>query len=344
MKLDTNNPGHAAWVARYLSGEMEDDERQRFEDSVHGEEENDKLLQMLKKNWDKLGSSPESRTPDTLKAWDKLHSRLNEEQLIPSKVPGTRNFPGTTFLRLAALVLILISVGVVLFLTLNDRGKGEMVNLNTQDEMNTLIKTLDDGSIIYLAQNSTFSFPKEFARDQRNVLLKGEAFFDIHPDAAKPFIIQTDEAEIEVLGTAFNVRTASDGNFELSVDRGKVKVTLRKHPAKSEYVIAGQKVTAVNHQMVKSVYTINSSNAWYTHRMHFKDEPLENILKVLNRNFNATFAITKPEIGNRRLTVTFENETVETMTELICLSLNLKSQVKNDTIVLSDNKAEAREN
>jgi hypothetical protein len=71
---------------------------------------------------------------------------------------------------------------------------------------------------------------------------------------------------------------------------------------------------------------------------------LQNIISVLNRNFNTTFAVANREIGNRRIAVTFDNESAETMTELICLALNLKSQVKNDSIVLSDYKAGAKRN
>jgi ferric-dicitrate binding protein FerR (iron transport regulator) len=73
--------------------------------------------------------------------------------------------------------------------------------------------------------------------------------------------------------------------------------------------------------------------------MQFKDESLHNIINVINRNFNTIFVIADKEVGNRKLTVTFNNESVDTMTELICLTLNLKSETKNGSIVLSENKA-----
>jgi len=65
---------------------------------------------------------------------------------------------------------------------------------------------------------------------------------------------------------------------------------------------------------------------------------------VLNRNFNTTFVIAEKETGNRKLTVTFDRETVETMTELICETLNLKSQNINGSVVLSENKESANQN
>ena len=345
MKLDINNPQHAATLARYLSGEMEDEDRREFEKYIAGEEENSKLIQTMKKQWKSIGGYQEPEAPDAIKAWDKLHARLVEEQLIPDQRIVAGNILRGKLIRIAAVFLVVLCTGAILFWSVNThQPKVDMVQLNTANEPNTLIKTLGDGSIIYLAQNSLFSFPREFAPGQRNVELKGEAFFDIAPNPNKPFIIETDEALIEVLGTAFNVKTQNGSNFELFVDRGKVKVTLKNNPSKSELVIAGEKITSVNNSIVKSNHSIYGFPAWYTRRMRFKDESLQNIFRVLNRNFNTTFVTANPEVGNRRLTDTFDNESEEAMTELICLSLNLKSQVTNDSIVLSANKAEAREN
>ena len=104
------------------------------------------------------------------------------------------------------MALILLGVGAVVYLNLNREPAIAMVKLNTVNETNTLITTLEDGSVIYLAQNSLFSYPQDFESASRNVELKGEAFFDIAPNPDKPFIIETGEALIQVLGTAFNER------------------------------------------------------------------------------------------------------------------------------------------
>ena len=111
---------------------------------------------------------------------------------------------------------------------MNRKPALEMVQLNTGNEANTLIKTLADGSVIYIAQNSLFSFPEEFESGSRNVELKGEAFFDITPNPDKPFIIETDEALIEVLGTAFNVKTQNGKGFRAFCRPGKSKSYIEK--------------------------------------------------------------------------------------------------------------------
>jgi len=277
-------------------------------------------------------------------AWDKLYARLKAEDLVPEH--GERSKPKLFYygLRMAAVAVILLGIGFAIYLNMNRKPEVAMLKLNTVNESFTLIKTLADGSVIYLAQNSLFSYPREFKSASRNVELKGEAFFDIAPDPVKPFIIETEEALIQVLGTAFNVKTKNSHDFELLVNRGKVKVTLKKDPSHSEMVAAGEKISNLDNSLVRSKYAAGESTNWYTQRMHFKDENLKDIITVLNRNFNTNFVLANNEIGKRKLTVTFQNETAGTMTELICAALNLKSQTINGSVVLSGIKEGAKQN
>jgi len=344
MKINENNPQYTEMLAKYLSGEMSGVELSDFENEIAITEENKIRIEKMKKQWSAMKDYNEPQGPDTSKAWNKLHARLDDEKLIPTYFAGTKRRFMPLFLRTAAAILVLAGIGSVIYFQMNRKSAVEMVKLDTANETNTLVKTLDDGSVIYIAQNSSFSFPEKFENESRNVELKGEAFFDIASNPEKPFIIETDEAMIEVLGTAFNVKTQNGEGFELIVDRGKVKVTLKDDPSHYELVVAGEKVKTIKNNMVKTRHSADHANIWYKQRMHFKDESLHNIISVLNRNFNTTFVIAEKETGNRRLTVTFNKETAETMTELICATLNLKSQNINGSVVLSENKENAKTN
>lgn len=344
MKKDEINKKQTETLAKYLSGEMSEVEATAFINESAVSEETKISIEKMEKQWSALKGMKEPEGPDAGKAWDKLHARLDNEKLIPVQSNTISNKRMPKLLRAAAVIVIIAGVSTVIYNALNRKPAVEMVQLNTGNETNTLIKTLNDGSVIYIAQNSLFSFPREFENKSRNVELKGEAFFDIAPNPDKPFIIETDEALIEVLGTAFNVKTQDGKGFELYVDRGKVKVSLRKDPAHTELVSAGERVTTIKNNLVKTKRIDNKADAWYTQRMHFKDESLQNIINVLNRNFNTTFVVAEKETGNRKLTVTFGRETAGTMAELICAALNLKSQNINGSVVLSENKENAAQN
>jgi len=344
MKTNDKNTFDNKILAKYLSGELSEAELHDFEDRISVSEDYKIRIGKMKKQWSAMEGYKEPKVPDTRKAWDNLHTRLTKEKLIPARVAEVRNLLVPKLLKIAAGILILLGISAVIYMAVNRKPAVEMVQVNTGNEENTLIRTLADGSIIYIAQNSLFSFPKEFENESRNVTLKGEAFFDIASNPDKPFIIETVEASIEVLGTAFNVKTQNGEGFELIVDSGKVRVTLKNDPSHTELVVAGEKITTYQNNIVKTKHPVNTTNAWYKKRMHFKDESLKNIINVLNRNFNTTFVIAEKETGNRKLTVTFDRETVETMTELICETLNLKSQNINGSVVLSENKESANQN
>jgi transmembrane sensor len=344
MKTEINNRQYDEKLARYLSGEMNDTELSAFVEEFAVSEDQKIRMESLKNQWSAMEEYNAVKTPHTRKAWDKLHDRLQNENLIPDQRVEAKRSLIYPLLKVAAAVLFLLGIGAVAFLAMNRKPAAGIVQLNTGNDAITLIKTLADGSVIYISQNSLFSFPEEFKPGSRNVELKGEAFFDIAPNPNKPFIIETEKAFIQVLGTAFNVKTHNGDGFELIVDRGKVKVTLKSDPANSEMVVAGEKITTVKNSLVKSKYVAGESSSWYKRRMHFKDEPLQNIISVLNRNFNTNFALADNITGKHKLTVTFDNETAETMTELICVTLNLKSQTVNGTVVFSESRDRSKQN
>jgi len=338
MKTTGNSQKQDETLAKYLSREMSEAESLAFEEEISVSGEKLIRIEKLKKQWSAMRGFKDANSPDTRKAWDKLCARFQDEKLIPVQHVAAKTGFMHPFVKIAAAVLILVGVGAIFYMQLSRKPAVEIVQLNTGYDAGTLIKTLADGSVIYIAQNSVFSFPEEFESGSRTVELNGEAFFDIAPDPGSPFIIETNEALIQVMGTAFNVKTQNGDGFQLFVDRGSVKVTLKSDPSGSEMVMAGEKITTIRSSLVKSKYFASEASSWYKQRMHFKDETLQNIVKVLNRNFNTTFVLADKETGKRKLTVTFQNETAEIMAELICMTLNLKSQTINGKIVFFENR------
>lgn len=85
---------------------------------------------------------------------------------------------------------------------------------------------LPDSSFIYLSPNSTVKYPEQFQEVSRAVFLTGEAFFEVHKDAAYPFIVHTDQLQTKVLGTKFLVTAYSElKNTTVKVAEGKVQVS-----------------------------------------------------------------------------------------------------------------------
>jgi len=86
--------------------------------------------------------------------------------------------------------------------------------------------TLSDGSVVWLNSGSYLIYPQEFSRKKREVYLAGEAYFEVTENTDKPFIVTTDDIEIEVLGTTFNVNSYPENkDVETVLVEGSVKVS-----------------------------------------------------------------------------------------------------------------------
>lgn len=87
---------------------------------------------------------------------------------------------------------------------------------------------LEDGSKIFLNAGSELEFPKTFEEGVRKVKLKGEAYFEITEDTKRPFIVNTGQLEVKVLGTSFNVKESQNGELSIALVSGKVQINDQK--------------------------------------------------------------------------------------------------------------------
>lgn len=273
------------------------------------------------------------QTVHTDQAWNELYSRLEQDNLIPAR--GQKRLMRPVFAGMAAAIAVLCLCGALGIWLLNDWGTDErLLSLKNGPEDNTLVTTLEDGSIIYLAQDATLSYPEHFEADKRLVKLDGNALFDVSGNKQRPFLIETKYTTIEVVGTAFNVKNNGKNDFELSVQRGLVKVT-RLDNGESSFVKAGETVILNKNLFLKSPTSDMDQFARYTEQIQFKDETLANIVRVINRMSSQPVQLSSSELENRRLTVSFYDNSPAAMTELICLALGLTSEQKEDTLVIS---------
>ena len=166
--------------------------------------------------------------------------------------------------------------------------------------------------------------------------MQGVAFFDVAKKQKQPFWIDTKEVKIEVLGTAFSVKSVEDAPFRLSVQRGTVRVTLKKRN-KECYVKAGETVVLQSQQLLLSSTENAGELNRYLKHVCFKDESLGHILKVMNMNAGSSqIRVASPALEKRKLTVEFSNESPETVATLIAYALNLKCTRQGDTFILTE--------
>ncbi len=274
----------------------------------------------------------------TDQAWNKLYSRLEEDGLLSDtgNKPKQSIFHMTPLKWVASIAVISICLA---FAFIGRQSKGnhtiDMLTLNNDKDASTLISTLEDGSMIYLSGSASLEYPTRFANDKREVMLSGDAYFDISKDRKKPFIVNTEKATIQVLGTAFNIKDQDP--FSISVKHGEVKVT-EKGNGKFVFVKAGE--TA----MLKegNLYTMQTSDveqfSKYFNSIHFKDQRLEDIVRVLNTYSDSVHIEVSPQVKDRLITMSFSDESKPDIVKYICMALNIEFIQQQNTIFITNRK------
>ncbi|WP_423736354.1 FecR domain-containing protein [Chitinophaga caseinilytica] len=220
---------------------------------------------------------------------------------------------------------------------------------------------LPDGTKVVLNAASTLWLDDGFQKGKRTLTLDGEAFFDIAQDASSPFVIHTEDMDITVLGTAFNVKAYKDDEtVETSLIRGRVRIDTRAgHQVylqpKEKLVIARHKEIqdiqpltprqadtkkAGSHYLIDSLTHIPHDSAivelsWVDNRLIFADDTFGDIARKLERWYGVQIRFESEELRGYRFTGHFNKETLQRVLEVLQLSRGFRFRFEDDhTVVL----------
>ena len=276
----------------------------------------------------------------TSRAWNSLYKRLEEDGLLEQSHNTTRQWTILTPVvwKWAASVAVLLICAVSVYVMYNTNSlKADTLVLNNEKGKPTLVTTFEDGSTVYLSEQTLLEYPNHFAEDKREVFLKGDAFFEVSGNPKRPFIIETKTAIIKVIGTRFNVKSKDEASFSLSVRSGVVEVTSKKN-GESTHVRAGETVMLQSDKLQTMQTRDFDQFNRYLKYIHFKDQTLSNVIRIINETTDSVQLKVAPELGDRLLTVTFSNDSPYTMAELISMALNLRLSQQQNIIYITQPK------
>ena len=148
---------------------------------------------------------------------------------------------------------------------------------------------LSDGTRVWINSDSRLEFPNRFHGDTREVKLKGEAYFEVASNPEKPFYVHAEEAEVRVLGTAFNVMAYEDDKrTEVALLHGKVSFDAGKNAC----VLAPGEIAILDRASGQTTVRKGDVGAivdWKKGRFNFEDMPLEELIAKLSRWYGVTF-------------------------------------------------------
>jgi ferric-dicitrate binding protein FerR (iron transport regulator) len=196
----------------------------------------------------------------------------------------------------------------------------EVVQLTVSTNDSTKNVTLADSSRVTLYKNSAIEFPNEFSKTREIKLVSGEAFFNIEKDSLKPFIVHAAFADIQVVGTQFNVIIRPNG-VEVGVNEGMV---LLKNVNDSVYIGQGAAAFVKLGETPRKARMDENTWAYATRKLIFKDTPMEEVIKAVEKTYSCSISVSNDNVNNCKLTATFERDSVDKIVLLISETLNLK--------------------
>lgn len=282
-------------IASGLYSELEDQEQASFSD-LKKEKETWELLQKTGRIHQALREMKTLEDVQHVASWQSI-----QRQIRFTAVKNT----SLTALKYAAIVLIALLAGYFLYplRTVNQDIQYTVLDIPAGQ---TGHLTLSDGTEVWLNSGSTFRYPDQFNRKERNVYLKGEGFFKVTPDKAMPFKVKTANMEVKVLGTAFNISSYGEGEKQCVVlEEGRVEID-RTDGSKPVELTPGQmaeREAASGPFQVTSVHTKNYTN-WKDGIIVFELETLAGISKKLERWYNVEIRFESTELEQYRITGT----------------------------------------
>jgi ferric-dicitrate binding protein FerR (iron transport regulator) len=313
-------------LVKHLLGEATREEQLHIQAWMEDSGANRQYYEHFKLIWEESKSTEAKSNVNQEEAWARFRQRTVRETLTPHTIElPRRNYP---WLKLAAMLVLLIGGGW-LFYAVSNQG-GDLIALHSEDRV--LIDTLPDGSVVTLNKHSSLSYDEDFGSDGREVVLDGEAFFNVTSDKTKPFIIKANEASVRVVGTSFNI-SSTEERTEVVVETGIVEVLKKEHSVKlnpdEKAIVLKDRDDPFKQKNTDALY-----NYYRTKEFTCNATPLWRLADVLSQAYGVDIVIADERLKELPLTATFQNESLDNILSVISETFAIRIERRNGQIFL----------
>jgi ferric-dicitrate binding protein FerR (iron transport regulator) len=242
------------------------------------------------------------------------------------------------WLRVAAMLLLplMTAAGVYFYMSRAETSEPLIVSVERGQKASIV---LPDGSKVWLNSLSKLTYTNDFNKKKRILKLDGEAYFEVAHNPEKPFIVKSKDITVEALGTSFGMEAYDEDEMVSSIlMEGKVKVTT---PNGITTLLPNERV--LYDKTNKKAKKTNVTNAkdftgWIHNTLRFENESLNEIAKNIQRNYNVKIIFDTERLKNLRYTGTVENNSLESVLNIITLTSPISFKVDSQCVTLYENK------
>lgn len=243
--------------------------------------------------------------------------------------------------KIAAFLLIpIIGLGILYWVSQYNQNAGQYTETIAPRGQKSQI-VLADGTKVWLNSDTKIKYPGNFSKNQRDVYLDGEAFFEVSENERQPFVVHTSGLKVKVLGTKFNVKAYPDEDqIETSLFEGKVNLLTNNllDEIIEKEVKPGQSFlySKTNQQLELNRFPQDEINGWKKNQLIFKDDTFGNLVRKIERWYNVDVIYDEKLFNDRRLTVElYEGERLDRLMEIISLALSVNYKYERGEVVLT---------
>lgn len=321
-------------IVRKFAGETTAEENIIIENWVKESKANNELFNDLNDIWHSAGSGSDDEEYDVDEA---IRNFIHRTRSINEK--KNRNFTINSVLRYAAILILALAIPFTYWIAQNPK---------TTDESFTTIycafgdKTsvfLPDSSQVWLNSGSKLTFNNNFKNGSRQLYLEGEGYFSVKKDAENPFLINTSDLNVKVLGTEFNLKAYPDeDDVSVTLVNGSLQVNNSESTA---MVVPNQKLLykKETHKLtVEDLTDLAPETEWTNGRLVFRNVSLEELERKLERWFDVEIEFADEEVKERRFSGTLERESILEVISYFGISQYVDYQIKGNVITFKSEK------
>jgi ferric-dicitrate binding protein FerR (iron transport regulator) len=321
---------------RYVRGNATDDEIKRLSHWIRSNQEISSWLEQQI-----LASSPSIDSDVQIRMLENIKVELNAANKKDKTInhQTSKGFSIKWLIRVAAMLILpaITAAAMYLYMSKNDIVATPLIIAVERGQKANI--TLPDGSKAWLNSQSKLTYSADYNVENRRLQLDGEAYFEVAHNPEKPFIVESNDIEIEALGTAFGVKAYNEDNIISSIlMEGKVRVTT---PDGASILMPNERVIYDKTSRKKSqskVANATDFTGWMHNELRFENESLEEIAKNIQRIYNTEIIFASEQLKNQRYTGTVNNNSLESVLNIITLTSPVSFQIDEQQVTLYENK------
>ncbi len=327
MEIINKNERIWSLLVKCLSGECSEVEEEELKLWKNINKENSTFYFEVNNMLKNINDAMNANDINSEMAWQKVKSRIHNKGAKNLAVSLTDGEAGRKLKRLsliwrvAASVILIFSIGLGYYLWEN---RASQIKTLIADGSEIQQVTLPDGTNVAVNGGSVFKYPSAFVGKERNVSLKGEAFFNVTSDKEHPFVVNVEGMVICVLGTSFNIK-ADEGSSMASVvvESGIVQVTAEN---KSVLIKIGETALFNRNEGTLTKFTNSDANyiAWKTKQIKFVNTPLTEAFTTIENIYKVKIEIKNDSLlRDKRIDANFDKHSIDFVLKTICDTYHL---------------------